>query len=107
MMEDEIEYDVIDPEVGEVKTSTVDDLIKAIAGQDFNTAGDMVNDLLSTKVSNALDQEKIAIASQIFGEDEEDEDTDISDEDLESLEDDEEIDSMLDDAMEEEDEEED
>lgn len=52
----------------EVEVNPVGDLIDALAAQNFNTANDHLNDILGQKMSNALDAEKVNVASQIFNE---------------------------------------
>ena len=69
----------------------IDDFIDQVQNQDFSKASVTFSDLMSTKVSDALEQEKISLADQIFNgaeaEDEaieDDEFDDISDEELEA-----------------------
>lgn len=69
----------------------IDDFIDQVQNQDFSKAGVTFSDLMNTKVSDALEQEKISLADQIFNgaeaEDEaieDDEFDDISDEELEA-----------------------
>ena len=69
------------------------DMVDFIQNAEFNKASIMFNDILSDKISDALDQERIAVASNMFNqddeqleldlEDEQEGDDDISDEDLE------------------------
>ena len=69
----------------------IDDFIDQVQNQDFSKASVTFSDLMDTKVSDALEQEKISLADQIFNgaeaEDEaieNDEFDDISDEELEA-----------------------
>ena len=57
----------------------VADMIDFAYAQDFNKATEIFNDLIGDKMSSALDQEKIAIADEIFNDQEE-----IDDEELEA-----------------------
>ena len=69
----------------------IDDFINQVQNQDFSKATVTFSDLMNTKVSDALEQEKISMADQIFnGAEAEEESTDdedmddISDEELET-----------------------
>lgn len=69
----------------------IDDFINQVQNQDFSKATVTFSDLMDTKVSDALEQEKISMADQIFnGAEAEEESTDdedmddISDEELET-----------------------
>ena len=70
----------------------IDQLIDNIATQNYSKASEIFNELLQDKMTDALDQEKIAVAGQIFnGEDPDDEQLEMdfeSDDDLEDMEDD-------------------
>ena len=57
----------------------VADMIDLAYAQDFNKANTIFNDMMGDKISDALDQEKIALADQIFNDQEE-----IDDEELEA-----------------------
>ena len=72
----------------EMKMTEINDFLDAVIDQDFSKAGPMFNDLLDMKLNDALEQEKIAVADQIFNGAEVDEDEiddDISDEDLDAM----------------------
>lgn len=60
----------------------VNDLIDAIADKNFNAAEESFNDLLKVKMADALEAEKVNVASSMIGGDEEEE---LSDEDQELL----------------------
>ena len=69
----------------------IDDFIDQVQNQDFSKASVTFADLMDTKVTDALEQEKISLADQIFnGAEADDEPTegdeldDISDEELEA-----------------------
>lgn len=64
--------------------STVEDLINQVTSQDFAKAGPTFNELLNMKLTDALEAEKIKISNQVYnGVEEEEDDIDISDEDME------------------------
>lgn len=65
---------------------SISDLIDHIATQNFAKAGPMFHDILNDKIQDSLEAEKAAIASAMFGK-EEDED-DFTDEELEEVEED-------------------
>lgn len=78
--------------MSEVETPSVQDLIQAALNQDYNHANDVFGNLMGEKMSDALEQEKIAIANQIYNGVEPEEDIDdIADETDEELEDDDEL----------------
>ena len=60
----------------------VADMIDLAYAQDFNKANTIFNDMMGDKISDALDQEKISLADQIFNDQEEtdDEELEASDE---------------------------
>lgn len=57
-------------------SDAVKDLIQQAFDQDFNNAGKTFGDIMSVKLSDVLDQEKVRLADQIFNgvEDAEEED---------------------------------
>lgn len=67
----------------------IEELINNVMNQDFSAAGPMFNDIMSDRITDALDQEKIAVAGQIFnGEDPEEElDFDLDDVDDDEIDD--------------------
>ena len=72
----------------EQQVNPIEDLVQAAINQDFTAAADIFNDVMGEKMSDALEQQKIAVASSIYGDSEiEDEDleddVEIDDEDLE------------------------
>ena len=65
--------------------------IKNVKDQDFNAANSIFNELMSSKVNDLMDAEKVKLADQVFNgadpdEDPEIEDDDVEEEDLEDLE---------------------
>jgi hypothetical protein len=61
----------------------IENLIDNIAAGEYAAAGETFNQLLATKMNDALNQEKIGLASAMFnGEDPEDEDYELEDEDF-------------------------
>lgn len=74
-VDDQVEY--------EVETNPINDLVQAAMNQDYTTANEIFNDMMSDKVSDALDQEKIAIANQLYnGGEPEDDDYEVDDVDI-------------------------
>jgi hypothetical protein len=63
---------------------SVEDLINHITDENYSKAEVTLNDLLADRMSDALEQEKIAVASQIYNgvepDDEEFDDYDLDDE---------------------------
>lgn len=64
--------------------ANIENFINAMIDQNHAQSGNMFNDIISQKVGDALEAEKIAVAGQIFnGEDDAEYDNDaVSDEDL-------------------------
>ena len=52
--------------MSDVEHDPIGDFIDAIASGDFNQSEKLFNDLLSDKVDETLEAEKIAVAGQIF-----------------------------------------
>ncbi len=69
---------------------SIEDFVDSLENKDFVTAQSEFESALSQKMSDALDQEKIAVAGQMFGEEEDTVDEVESDEDLDDDEDDQE-----------------
>lgn len=64
----------------EVEANPLQDMIQHAIDQNFTKANDVFNDMMTVKMSDLLDQEKIKLAGQIYnGEepDEEDEDSQL------------------------------
>lgn len=58
----------------------IEELIDNIANQDFAKAGPMFTDILHSKISDAFEAEKAALAAHMFNHPEDD-DEDVEDED--------------------------
>jgi hypothetical protein len=95
---EELEAEVEAPEV-----NPIEDLINTVASQDFSKAAPTFAEIMQDKISDALDQERIAVADQVFNG-AEPEDEEISDEEAAELDDvtDEEIDDAIDEVEDEE-----
>ena len=93
---EELEAEVEAPEV-----NPIEDLINTVASQDFSKAAPTFAEIMQDKISDALDQERIAVADQVFNG-VEPEDEEISDEEAAELDDvtDEEIDDAIDETEE-------
>jgi hypothetical protein len=109
MMEDEVQYDEVDMgEVGAVDApSNIEAMVDAIMTQDYASANSMFQDALQGKVADALDQEKVSIASSIYGDEEEGDDVEEEGDDFEEEDDDfeeEDIESEIEDILDDEEE---
>lgn len=78
----EVEQPIENEEVAEV--NPIEELIDAIAQQNFNQAKSHFEDVLGDKMNDALDAEKLSVAQSIYNDAEESEE----DFDLEDVEDD-------------------
>lgn len=76
----------------EVEANPLQDMIQHALDQNFNKANDVFNSMMTVKMSDLLDQEKINMADQIYNgvEPDEEEDGDQLELDLETEDDDEE-----------------
>ena len=76
----------------EVETNPLQDMIQHAIDQDFNKANDLFNSMMTVKMSDLLDQEKVNLAGQIYNgvEPDEEEDGDQLELDLETEDDSEE-----------------
>ena len=61
--------------------SSIEDMINNIANQEYTKAETQFADIMGSKISDALDQEKIAMAQSMYSDDEESEEYEMSDED--------------------------
>lgn len=77
-----------------MNSEEIQDLVQAALDQNYNKANEVFSDLMGAKVSDVLDQQKVAMADQIFNgiepeeddhEASEDDDLDISDEELDEI----------------------
>jgi len=78
--------------------NSIEDLINTVVDQDFSKSGPMFSEIMQDKMSDAIEQEKIAIAGQVFnGEEPEEEQLELDlDDDVEDI-----TDEELDDAIDE------
>ena len=79
--------------MAEPQENPLNDLVQHALAQDFNKANKIFGDLMGTKIQDALDQEKIKLADQIYNgaeldDDPEDEEMDLEDEDIEAADED-------------------
>ena len=72
-------------------TATIGDMIDFSTNGDFNKANNIFNDIMAGRIQSALDQEKVALANQVYnGADEEqlelplEDDENYSDEELDA-----------------------
>ena len=83
------EVDTMEPEVDQMAEPNdyVKDLINSAMAQDYNSANKIFGDVMTVKMDDLLDQEKVRLADQIFNgvepDDEDDEDIEGDDEQLE------------------------
>lgn len=85
-----------------MNSEEIQDLVQAALDQNYNKANEVFSDLMGAKVSDVLDQQKIAMADQIFnGIEPEDDDYQASEDDVDQQDDadldisDEELDEIL------------
>ena len=77
-----------DTETTEVQEPTqmelnLNQFVDAIQASNFNNAGDLFNDMLSSKMQDAMDAEKVAVADTIFNDAPEEEEIEELELDLE------------------------
>ena len=79
------EAEATEVEVPEVEKTqmelNLDNFVDAIQATNYNQAGDLFNDMLGSKLQDAMDAEKVSVAADIFNNN--DEDIDIEDLELE------------------------
>tara|TARA_Y100000022_G_C13142637_1_gene325683 strand:+ start:45 stop:434 length:390 start_codon:yes stop_codon:yes gene_type:complete len=61
---------------------TIEDLVKHSLEQDYNKANEVFGTVMTTKLSDVLDQAKVKLAGQIYNGDPEDVDDPLEDEDF-------------------------
>lgn len=72
----------------EVVTNPIEELIDAIAGQNFNQAKTHFDDVLADKMHDAIEAEKVSVAQDIYSDNEVDEiEVPLEDDQLDQLED--------------------
>ena len=69
----------------EQETNPIQDLIKASLAKDYNNANKIFGEVMTIKMSDLLDQEKVRMADQVYNGAEEEEE-ELNDEDTEELE---------------------
>ncbi|MBL6771418.1 MAG: hypothetical protein ISQ22_08615 [Rhizobiales bacterium] len=69
----------------EQETNPIQDLIKASLAKDYNNANKIFGEVMTIKMSDLLDQEKVRMADQVYNGAEEEEE-ELDDEDIEELE---------------------
>ena len=62
---------------------TIEDLVKHSLAQDYNKANEVFGNVMTTKLTDVLDQTKMKIAGQIYNDEPEDEEDPLEDEDFE------------------------
>ena len=62
---------------------TIEDLVKHSLAQDYNKANEVFGNVMTTKLTDVLDQTKMKLAGQIYNGEPEDEDDPLEDEDFE------------------------
>jgi hypothetical protein len=68
--------------------ATVRDMIQHALDQDFNKANEVFGEVMSVKMDDLLDQEKVALAAQVYnGVEPEDDDYDVGDDDVDQQDD--------------------
>ena len=87
-----------DTEVQTPEVNPLSNMIDYITQSEFQKANDIFNDVLGQRVSDALDQEKVAVAQAMYSAEEESDEYEMSDEEDEDLEvSDEELEAAMDD----------
>ena len=67
---------------------TIEDLIQHSLAQDYNKANEVFGNVMTTRVADLLDQQKVKIAGQIYNDEAADEEDPLEDEDFEETEED-------------------
>ena len=65
---------------------TIEDLIQHSLAQDYNKANEVFGNVMTTRVADLLDQQKVKIAGQIYNDEPEDQEDPLEDEDFEETE---------------------
>ena len=85
-------------EVQEPEVNPLANMIDYITQSEFQKANDIFNDVLGQRVADSLDQEKVAVAQAMYSSEEESDEYEMSNEDDEDLEiSDEEMEAAMDD----------
>lgn len=67
--------------------SDINDLLDDILNKDYNAANDKFNDMMQGRINDALNQEKVGIASTMFDEMETETDENAEDVDIDDIDD--------------------
>lgn len=92
-----------DTEVQTPEVNPLSNMIDYITQSEFQKANDIFNDVLGQRVSDALDQEKVAVAQAMYSPEEEDEEdladetTEVDEDDIDMEVSDEELETAMDD----------
>lgn len=86
----------------QTEVNPIANMIDYITQSEFQKANDVFNDLLGQRVSDSLEQEKVAIAQAMYSPEEEDEDlgdetTEVDEDDIDMEVSDEELEAAMDD----------
>ena len=82
--------------------SNIEDLINATIDKEYNMANDTFHDIMKNKMADALEQQKISIASAVFDDGDVEEDIDDEEIDWVDVEDEDEVEDVDDENDEEE-----
>lgn len=84
----------------QTEVNPIANMIDYITQSEFQKANDVFNDLLGQRVSDSLEQEKVAVAQAMYSQEEDESeysDEDVDDEDIDMEVSDEELEAALDD----------
>jgi hypothetical protein len=68
----------------EVEENPISRMVDYITHSEYTKANDVFNELLAQRVSDSLEQEKIAVAQAIYSDEDESEEDEYTDEELEA-----------------------
>ena len=83
MSEAEAQVAAPEPEAAELPTPEIQDMIQHAMNQEYSQANNIFGELMTVKLNDVLDQEKIRMADQIYNGVEDEEEIDPDDEQLE------------------------
>ncbi len=83
MSEAEAQVAAPEPEAAELPTPEIQDMIQHAMNQEYSQANNIFGELMTVKLNDVLDQEKIRMADQIYNGVEDEEEVDPDDEQLE------------------------
>jgi len=64
-------------EVDEIEVNPIESMIDSILGNDYKASSDIFNDMISDKMSDALEDKKVALADTVFNGNEDELDTEV------------------------------